>query len=77
MMLETMLIILVVLTAVAIKLKNLIHSVIVLAGADIVLALIFYLLSAPDVALAQVSVCAGLTTMVFLVVLGKTQRREE
>ena len=77
MILETSLIIMVALTVAAIASKDLVYSVILLAGADIALALGFLLMAAPDIALTQASIGAGLTTFVFLIAIFKTRRMEE
>jgi len=39
--------------------------------------LVFYLLQAPDVAIAQAGVGAALTTAIFLLAIWKTRRKEE
>lgn len=76
MILEISLLVLAILTIAAVKTKDLVHAVILLAGADTVLALGFYMLAAPDIALTQVSVAAGLTTFIFLIAINKTRRME-
>ena len=76
MILEISLLVLVVLTVAAVKTKDLIYAVILLAGADIVLALGFFLMAAPDIALTQAAIVAGLTTFVFLIAINKTRRIE-
>jgi uncharacterized MnhB-related membrane protein len=76
MILETSLVILAIVSVAVISLKDLLHAVIVMAGADAVLALIFFLLGAPDIAITQVAVTAGLTTIIFLIAIGRTKRME-
>jgi uncharacterized MnhB-related membrane protein len=61
----------------AVWLKDLLASVIALAGSSLLLALQFYLLQAPDVAIAEAGVGAALTTALFVLALRKTQRKEE
>ncbi|MBC7220906.1 DUF4040 domain-containing protein [Candidatus Bipolaricaulota bacterium] len=61
----------------AVWLKDLLASVIALAGASLLLALQFYLLQAPDVAIAEAGVGAALTTAIFVLAIRKTQRKEE
>jgi uncharacterized MnhB-related membrane protein len=51
--------------------------VIALAGSSLLLALQFYLLQAPDVAIAEAGVGAALTTAIFVLAIRKTQRKEE
>ena len=76
MILETSLIVLLIMTLVVIEMKDLIHAIIVMAGADVILALAFYLMAAPDIAITQIAVCAALTTMIFLIAIHKTGRFE-
>lgn len=76
MILEIFLLVLLVLTAVAITMKDLVYAVILLAGADVALAMGFYLMAAPDIAITQVAVVAGLTTFIFMIAISKTQRME-
>ncbi len=61
----------------AVWLKDLLASVISLAGSSLLLALQFYLLQAPDVAIAEAGVGAALTTAIFVLAIRKTQRKEE
>ncbi|MCD6232471.1 DUF4040 domain-containing protein [Candidatus Aerophobetes bacterium] len=60
----------------ALQFKNLLNAVIVLAVFSLLLSLIFYLLHAPDVAIAEAAVGAGVATTLFVVVIGKTKRKE-
>jgi uncharacterized MnhB-related membrane protein len=53
----------------AIRLKRLLASVIMLAVLSLVLSLEFYLLKAPDVAIAEAAIGAGLTTAIFVFAL--------
>lgn len=61
----------------AVWLKDLLASVIALSGASLLLALEFYLLQAPDVAIAEAGVGAALTTAIFILAIRKTRRKEE
>jgi len=72
-----MLILIVVGSILAVWLKDLLASVIALAGSSLLLALQFYLLQAPDVAIAEAGVGAALTTAIFVLAIRKTQRKEE
>jgi uncharacterized MnhB-related membrane protein len=76
MILESLLILLAVLTFAILKSRDLIHAVIFLGGADAVLALVFYLMAAPDVAIMQAIVGAGLTTFIFMLAIKKTREEE-
>lgn len=60
----------------AIEMKDLIYSVIFLAGAGVALAAVFYVLQAPDIAITQAAVGAGLTTILFVIAISRTRRRE-
>ncbi len=57
--------------------KDLLVAVIASAVVDLVLAILFYILQAPDVAITQAAIGAGLTTAIFVVVLRKTERFED
>ncbi len=73
---NALLVFLFVLCVIAIELKDLLHSVIVLAGASITLAVIFLMLQAPDIAITQAAVGAGVTTVLFVIAISRTRRRE-
>lgn len=62
------------LTVAVIESRDLLWSVVFMAGADVVLAMLFFMMSAPDVAITQVSIVGGLSTLIFLVVIRKTGR---
>ncbi|MEM4658101.1 MAG: hydrogenase subunit MbhD domain-containing protein [Candidatus Methanosuratincola sp.] len=67
----------VVLTAAIVFTKDLLLAV-VLAGAEgVLVATVFYLLLAPDIALVQVAAGVGISTALFIVGLRKIGRREE
>lgn len=76
MIFEVLLLTTLVLFFIAINLKDLIHAIVIMAGADITLAIAFYLLAAPDVSLTQAAVVAGLMTFMFLLTIHKTERKE-
>lgn len=61
----------------AIRFKDLLSSVVALAAVSLALSLEFYILQAPDVAIAEAGIGAGLTTAVFVLALRKTRRKEE
>jgi len=63
--------------AIAIELRDLLHSTIVLAGASVLLAVAFYILQAPDIAITQAAVGAGVTTVLFVIAISRTRRVEE
>lgn len=61
----------------ALWLKDLLASVIALGASSLLLSLQFYLLQAPDVAIAEAGVGAALTTAIFVLAIRKTRRKEE
>lgn len=61
---------------VAIRFKNLVAAVIAMAVFSLVLSLEFYLLQAPDVAIAEAGVGAGLTTAMYLLAIKNTTDEE-
>jgi len=61
----------------AVRFRDLLISVVTLAGLGLVLSLEFYLLRAPDVAIAEAAIGAGLTTAIYLIALRGSRREEE
>lgn len=61
---------------VAIMLKDLLAAVIAVAAMSLLLSLEFYILQAPDVAIAQAGVGACLTTAIFVIAIRATKRME-
>lgn len=57
--------------------KDLISAVIAAAFVSLLAALFFFLLHAPDVAMAEASIGAALTTAIFVITIKKTARSEE
>jgi uncharacterized MnhB-related membrane protein len=63
--------------------RNLIHSILSLGIFSLLLALEFYILRAPDVAIAEAAIGAGLSTTIFIITLrackarGKGEKRKE
>jgi len=56
--------------------KDLLISVIFLAAVSMCLAVIYLLLQAPDIAITEAAVNAGLTTFIFVITIKKTRRHE-
>lgn len=73
---NALLVLLFVLCLIAIELKDLLYSVIVLTGASVSLAVIFYMLQAPDIAITQAAVGAGVMTVLFVIAISRTRRQE-
>ncbi len=63
--------------ALAVWLKDLLAAVIALAASSLLLSLEFYLLQAPDVAIAEAGIGAALTTAIYILAIRKTRRKEE
>ena len=61
----------------AITLKDLIAAAIAVAAMSLLLSLEFYILEAPDVAIAEAGVGACLTTAILVIAIRATQREEE
>ena len=69
--------ILIILAAViSIFLKDLLASVVALAAMSLLLSLEFFILHAPDVAIAEAGVGACLTTAIFILAIKATKRHE-
>lgn len=62
---------------VAVLLKDLLAAVIAIASMSLLLSLEFYILQAPDVAIAQAGVGACLTTAIFVIAIRATKRMED
>lgn len=61
----------------AVHSKDLLFSVIFLAVVSMALAVVFLLLKAPDIAITEAAVNAGLTTLIYVIAIRKTRRIEE
>jgi len=61
----------------AIYLKDLIAAAIAVAAMSLLLSLEFYILQAPDVAIAEAGVGACLTTAILVIAIRATRREEE
>lgn len=58
----------------AVILKNLLSAVIALSAASLLLSLEFYLLHAPDVAIAEAGIGAALTMAIFIFAIRATKK---
>jgi energy-converting hydrogenase B subunit D len=63
--------------ALAVWFKDLLSSVLALAAASLLVSLEFYLLQAPDVAIAEAGIGAALTTAIYVIAIRRTRRKEE
>ena len=59
-----------------VRFKDLLSATIALAAVSLLLSLEFYILQAPDVAIAEAAVGAGLTTAIIIFAIRGTRRRE-
>ena len=57
--------------------KDLMNAVIACALVSLMASIIFYFLQAPDVAMAEASIGAGLTTAIFVFAINRTTRHEQ
>lgn len=73
-----LLVLLVLIAAIAASIfKDLISAVIAAALVSLIAAILFYLLQAPDVAMAEAAIGAALVTVVFIIAIRRTKRFEE
>lgn len=56
---------------------DLLHGVIAMSAISLLSALIFYLMQAPDVAITEAAVGAGVTTVIFVWALRHSKRRDD
>ncbi len=56
--------------------RDLLSAVIIFAAYSLVMAIIWQMLGAPDVAITEAALGAGVTTFLFLATISKTQRLE-
>lgn len=61
----------------SLQFKDLLNAIICLAVFSLLSSLLFYYLHAPDVAIAEAAVGAGVATVMFIVAIRRTQRKEE
>ncbi|MBL7007188.1 MAG: DUF4040 domain-containing protein [Spirochaetia bacterium] len=70
------LLLIVILAFYAISSGDLLHGVIALSAISLLSALLFYLLHAPDVAITEAAVGAGVSTVVFVWAIRYTERKD-
>ena len=76
-MIEIFFVILIITALIAIEMKDLLSSAIVLAVFSLVLTFLFFSLHALDLAMAEAAIGAGVSTVLFVVAISKTRRVEE
>ncbi len=75
---DVLLLVLLVVIALAVaRTKDLLAAAIIFSAYSLVLCLLWQLRGAPDVAMTEAAVGAGITTVLFLVAISKTVRREK
>ncbi len=67
----------IILAVAAVLFKDLINAVVVCAAVSLIASILFYFLQAPDVAMAEAAIGAGLTTAIFIIAIRRTKRHEE
>ena len=63
-------------SAYALLVKDLLHGAIALSVTSVLSALLFFLLRAPDVAITEAAVGAGVSTIIFVWVIRETDRKD-
>ena len=69
--------IMIILAVAAVIFKDLINAVVICAAVSLITSILFYFLQAPDVAMAEAAIGAGLTTAIFIIAIKKTERYEK
>ena len=72
-----LLLFLIVCAVVVSRTKDLLSAIIMFAAYSLIMAVIWQQLEAPDLALTEAAMGAGVTTLLLLVVVSKTRRNEE
>lgn len=77
-LLNIALLVLLVATAIAaVQSRDLLAAVIILSVYSFIMAILYTQLNAPDVGLTEAAVGAGVTTLLFIIAISRTSRREE
>ena len=76
-MIDIFLIVLAVTAIVALEMRDLLHAAIILAAFSLILTFLFFNLHALDVAIAEAAIGAGVSTVLFVVAISKTRRKEQ
>ncbi len=75
-MIEILLVIMLLLALLALLVRDLLGTVVLMGVFSLVSCLVFYILGAPDVALTEAAVGTGVGTVVFIWIVYKTERRD-
>lgn len=63
-------------SAFALLSKDLLHGAIALSATSVLSALLFFILKAPDVAITEAAVGAGVSTVIFVWAIRETERKD-
>lgn len=75
-MVEVLLFIMLVVSVIALQIKDLLAAVLVLGVFSLLSCLVFFLLHAPDVALTEAAVGTGVGTVILIWIVYRTDRRD-
>ncbi|MCK4777749.1 MAG: DUF4040 domain-containing protein [Actinomycetia bacterium] len=73
----TLLIFLIFIAMTVVKTKDLLAAALIFSGYSLVMSIVWQQLGAPDIAMTEAAIGAGITTVLFIVTISKTSRREE
>lgn len=73
----TLILLLIACALAVIRTKDLVAAVVIFSAYSLVMCLVWQHRGAPDVAMTEAAVGAGVTTVLFLVAISKTTRREK
>ncbi|MFP4286145.1 MAG: hydrogenase subunit MbhD domain-containing protein [Candidatus Izemoplasmataceae bacterium] len=59
------------------KTKDLLSAVIIFSAYSLMMSVLWLILNTPDVALTEAAIGAGVTTILFIAVIGRTERYEK
>mgnify|MGYP001031012646 CR=1 FL=1 len=76
--LNAILVVFLIVCAIAVEhIKDLLGAIIIFASYSLIMAVLWLLLMAPDIALTEAAIGAGATTLLFLAVISRTGRMEK
>ncbi len=62
---------------IVVRTRDLLAAALIFSAYSLIMCIVWQQLSAPDIALTEAAVGAGITTVLFVVTISKTTRREE
>ncbi len=71
-----LLVFLIVCAMVVARTKDLLSATIIFSAYSLIMAILWMLLSAPDIAITEAAIGSGITTILFIVAISKTRRME-